>query len=96
MKKSLIASGVAILAFATIAMAASYTFSNNLTVGSTGADVSALQNALIAAGYSIPSISSGAASTGYFGSQTKAAVQAYQSENGVPEPVSSVLLLAQL
>lgn len=82
MKKALLVAGVAVLALASIASA--YTFSNNLTVGSTGADVSALQSALIAAGYSIPSISSGAAQPGYFGSQTKAAVVAYQTANSLP------------
>jgi hypothetical protein len=82
MKKTLIATGVALLAFASFAAAA--TFSNNLTVGSTGADVVALQNALIAGGFSIPSISSGAATPGYFGSQTKTAVMAYQSARNIP------------
>jgi len=57
---------------------ASYTFNTDLTVGSTGADVTALQNWLIAGGYSIP-----AGATGYFGAQTQAAVAAYQSANGI-------------
>ena len=82
MKKFLIAATVATLAIATVAAAAS--FSANLTVGSTGADVVALQTALISAGYNIPSIASGAAAKGYFGSQTKAAVMQYQAANGVP------------
>lgn len=77
MKKILIASTVAVLAFAVVAGAAS--FGANLTVGSRGADVTALQSTLIAAGYSIP-----AGATGYFGSQTKAAVQKYQAANGIP------------
>jgi len=84
MKKVLIASGVAVLAFAMIASAAGYTFNSNLTVGSTGADVVALQSFLIANGYGIPAITSGAAAKGYFGSQTKAAVMAYQASVGVP------------
>ena len=84
MKKFLIASGVAVLAFASIAGAQGTVFSANLTVGSTGADVVALQTALINAGYSIPSIASGAAAKGYFGSQTKTAVQAYQAAKGIP------------
>lgn len=49
-----------------------------LTIGSTGADVTALQNRLIAAGQSIP-----AGATGYFGSQTQAALAAWQAANGV-------------
>jgi Putative peptidoglycan binding domain len=82
MKKVILVAGVAVLALASVA--AAYTFSNNLTVGSTGADVVALQQALIAAGQSIPSIQSGAAQPGYFGSQTKAAVVAFQTANGLP------------
>jgi len=82
MKKFLIASGVAVLAFASVAAAA--TFTANLTVGSTGADVVALQNALIAGGFHIPAIESGAASTGYFGTQTQSAVKLYQTAHSIP------------
>lgn len=84
MKKLLIASGVAVLAFAMVAGAQGYTFSSNLTVGSTGADVVALQTALMAAGHNIPAVASGAAAKGYFGSQTKTAVQAYQASKSIP------------
>ncbi|MEN9524525.1 MAG: putative peptidoglycan binding domain [Candidatus Parcubacteria bacterium] len=84
MKKFLIASGVAVLAFATVAAAA--TFNNNLTVGSRGADVVALQAALKAAGFSIPAIDSGAAQPGYFGTQTQAAVKLYQASRVPPIP----------
>ncbi len=59
-------------------MTGSCTFTRNLTVGSKGADVTCLQNALIAAGYSIP-----AGATGYFGAQTVAAVSAWQKAAGV-------------
>jgi len=76
--------GIAVLALATVVGAQAYTFSTNLTIGSTGPDVVALQTALIAGGYSIPSIQSGAASKGYFGAQTEAAVQAYQTAHGIP------------
>jgi peptidoglycan hydrolase-like protein with peptidoglycan-binding domain len=72
---------LAIVAFGATANAA---FNTNLTVGSTGADVSALQSWLISKGFAIPSISSGAASAGYFGAQTKAAVVAYQTSVGLP------------
>jgi peptidoglycan hydrolase-like protein with peptidoglycan-binding domain len=82
MKKFLIAATIATLAITTVAAAAS--FDVNLTVGSTGSDVVALQTALINSGYSIAAISSGAASKGYFGSQTKAAVMKYQANNGIP------------
>ncbi len=84
MKKVLIASGIAIFAIASIAGAQSYTFNTNLTVGSTGADVVALQTWLIANGYSIPSVASGAAAKGYFGAQTQKAVKAYQTAKGIP------------
>ncbi|HEU0080405.1 MAG TPA: peptidoglycan-binding domain-containing protein [Candidatus Paceibacterota bacterium] len=49
------------------------TFSKDLTVGSSGADVTALQNAI---GVS--------PATGYFGSITKAAVVSWQKAHGVP------------
>ncbi len=51
---------------------------NDLTIGSTGSAVIALQSALIANGYSIP-----AGATGYFGAQTQAAVSAWQRAAGV-------------
>lgn len=56
----------------TAAAPAAYTFTRNLTVGSTGADVTALQTKL---GVS--------PATGYFGAITKAAVVAYQTANGI-------------
>lgn len=76
--------GIAVLALATVVSAQGYAFNTNLTVGATGADVVALQKALINMGYDIPSVSSGVASYGYFGSQTKAAVMAYQAAKGIP------------
>ena len=56
---------------------ASYTFLKDLTVGASGADVTALQNILISTGYL-----SGSA-TGYFGSLTKTAVIKWQTAVGV-------------
>jgi|CXWL01.1.fsa_nt_gi peptidoglycan hydrolase-like protein with peptidoglycan-binding domain len=56
----------------------STTFGVDLTIGSTGSDVTALQNWLISKGYSIP-----AGATGYFGAQTQAALAAYQAANGI-------------
>ncbi len=49
-----------------------------LTMGSSGAQVTALQNFLDGNGYDIP-----AGATGYFGGQTQAALMAFQAENGV-------------
>lgn len=83
MKKVLIVTGVALMAFAAVAAAQGAQFNTNLTVGSTGADVVALQTWLMANGYSIPALSAGTAK-GYFGTQTKAAVMAYQAKVGVP------------
>lgn len=60
---------------------AGYQFNTNLTVGSTGADVVALQDWLSAKGYlSIPA----GTSKGYFGQLTKTAVAAYQASAGLP------------
>ena len=84
MKKILIASGIAAFAFAAVAAAATTTFSTNLTVGSKGADVSALQTWLISNGFHISSIESGATTPGYFGSQTQSAVKLYQASKGIP------------
>lgn len=67
------------------ASSSSSTFQNNLAAGSTGPDVIALQTWLIEHGYDIPSISSGRAYKGYFGSETQAAVMLYQSKNGIPD-----------
>ena len=54
------------------------TFTRSLTVGAQGADVTALQNFLIAKGHTIA-----AGATGYFGAQTASAVAAWQAANGV-------------
>jgi peptidoglycan hydrolase-like protein with peptidoglycan-binding domain len=57
-------------------------FTMSLTIGSTGSQVSALQTWLIAHGYSIP-----AGATGYFGTETQAAVAAFQAANGITPDV---------
>lgn len=56
----------------------STSFTRDLTLGSTGSDVTALQNLLIGKGFGIP-----AGATGYFGAQTRSALAAYQSANGI-------------
>lgn len=57
----------------------SYNFTSDLTVGSTGADVSALQQLLISKGY----LTAVSAPTGYFGSLTQAALGAWQAAVGI-------------
>jgi peptidoglycan hydrolase-like protein with peptidoglycan-binding domain len=81
--KTIVASSAAVvLGFALVASAA--TFSTYMSVGSTGANVVQLQNWLIANNFSIPAITTGVASPGYYGSQTQAAVKAYQTSVGIP------------
>lgn len=55
-----------------------YTYTRSLTVGSTGADVMALQKFLIGKGFAIA-----AGPTGTFGPQTKAALAKYQTSVGI-------------
>jgi hypothetical protein len=59
-------------------------FSTNLTVGSTGADVSALQAWLVSKGFLVMPTG---VSYGYFGSLTKKAVAAYQAAKGITPAV---------
>jgi hypothetical protein len=57
-------------------------FNQNLTIGASGADVTALQNWLIKGGYAIP-----AGATGYFGAQTQGALARYQAANMISPAV---------
>ena len=85
MKNVLIASGVAVLAFVMVAPEPKVTPSRATSpLVRPVLTLVALQTWLIANGYSIPSVSSGAAAKGYFGAQTKAAVKAYQLAAGLP------------
>lgn len=61
--------------------ATSATFTRDLTIGATGDDVAALQNFLMNRGYTIP-----AGATGYFGSQTRSALAAFQKDNAINPP----------
>ncbi|MFA6094485.1 MAG: peptidoglycan-binding domain-containing protein [Candidatus Paceibacterota bacterium] len=63
---------IAQLSGSTVSTPAGYVYSTDLTVGSRGADVSALQAKLGVT-----------PATGYFGAITKAAVQAYQATKGI-------------
>lgn len=83
MKKVIIASVVALALVlgSSSASAAGYTFTSYLKVGSTGADVTALQSWLVSNGFlSMPA----GVSMGYFGQLTKAAVVKYQASVGLP------------
>jgi hypothetical protein len=63
----------------TATTAPSFTYTRNLTVGSTGADVTALQNTLIA-----NSDLAAGLNTGYFGALTQAGVSKWQASAGLP------------
>lgn len=69
--------------------ASTYSYTRSLTVGSTGADVKALQQWLNANGY--PVAATGAGSVGnestYFGAKTKAALAKYQAAKGISPAV---------
>lgn len=83
MKKHLIISSLGLLAMATVASAQSYAFGTDLYIGSQGSDVAALQTYLIAHGFHIPAIESGAQAKGYYGTQTASAVANYQNSVGI-------------
>jgi hypothetical protein len=91
MKRSFILMGIILIAFLAVGgmrainvNAQAYTFNNDLAVGSNGPDVTQLQTWLINNGFSIPAIASGITGKGYFGSQTQAALMAYQRSSGLP------------
>ncbi len=83
MKKTLLVLAFA-LALVGASNASAYTFSTDLSFGSTHADVSALQDMLIAGGYlQMPA----GVSKGYFGALTKAAVMKWQMSKGITPAV---------
>lgn len=84
MNKYIILSIFVLCGSATVASAQSYSFDRDLSVGSSGNDVSNLQIWLMANGYDIPAIRINAGAKGYFGLQTRAAVIAYQRARGIP------------
>lgn len=65
----------------TATASAEFTFTRDFTIGSTGPDVTALQQFLISKGQSIP-----AGATGYFGVQTRGALAAYQAAHAISPP----------
>ncbi|MDQ2933102.1 MAG: peptidoglycan-binding protein [bacterium] len=84
MKKILISSSIALVALVSFVGAQGFTFVNNMSVGANNSDVAMLQTVLIAKGFDIPAISTGIASKGYFGAQTKLAVMKFQAANEIP------------
>jgi peptidoglycan hydrolase-like protein with peptidoglycan-binding domain len=62
---------------------ACYSFATNLTIGSRGDDVTALQKLLISKGYSLPTLQAGFYPYGYFGVETRSAVKKYQTSVGI-------------
>src|SRR3989344_4791114 len=60
------------------------TFTGPLTIGATGPQVTCLQENLISLGFSIP-----AGATGYFGTQTRGAVAAWQASKNIVPPAGS-------
>ncbi len=83
LKAAVVASG-ALCAFGAVAAAQGYSFTTDLGIGATGTAVTALQAKLIADGYKIPSIISGAAAKGRFGGETRNAVRLYQKAMHIP------------
>ena len=61
-----------------------YAYTINLQLGSTGADVVALQTWLISSGFNIANIANGSTAKGYYDSQTANAVMLWQAANGLP------------
>jgi peptidoglycan hydrolase-like protein with peptidoglycan-binding domain len=70
-------SSAAVISSTTIVPVSCYPFNRSLSVGTSGSDVTALQNYLTAQGYF------NVAATGYFGVITKAAVGRWQAQNSV-------------
>ncbi len=68
----------------TPSMSAGFTFTQNLTIGSTGAEVVALQQMLVAQGHLVMPVG---VSMGYFGTLTQAAVAKWQAANGIAPAV---------
>ena len=61
-----------------------YNFTSNLTLGSVGNDVAALQTLLITRGFNIPSIANGTVAKGTFDEETRAALMQFQISVGIP------------
>lgn len=84
MKKITVAALGIAFAFSAVAASAATTYTRDLTIGSTGADVVSLQTTLVAKGFLV--IPAGV-SKGYFGALTKAALSNYQKSVGISPAV---------
>ncbi len=73
-----VAAATAAMSATTVTVTSGYNYTRDLTMGSTGADVTALQNYLISGGY----MASGYP-FGYFGAVTKTALGKFQLANGI-------------
>ena len=84
MKKFLISICVLVFCAVTVVSAQEYSFTRDLSVGSFGDDVTALQVLLMSKGFDIPAVSAGRAARGYFGEQTRQALKKFQEGQGLP------------
>lgn len=84
MKKYRIFAALCLISLSATVRAQNFSFSTDLRLGASGADVVQLQTWLIQNGFDIPAVSSGAAAKGYFGHQTKVALIRYQNSVGLP------------
>jgi peptidoglycan hydrolase-like protein with peptidoglycan-binding domain len=80
MKRILSAFAVVALTLVVAASANAETYTRDLTIGSTGSDVVALQDMLVASG---DLVMPAGVSKGYFGNLTKSALAKWQAANGV-------------
>jgi len=80
MSKYLLAIATLTTAFAFVVVADAATYTRDLTIGSTGSDVVALQDMLIASG---DLVMPAGVSKGYFGALTKSSLAKWQAANGV-------------
>ncbi|MCX6715763.1 MAG: peptidoglycan-binding protein, partial [Candidatus Taylorbacteria bacterium] len=62
-----------------------YVYSRNLSIGSSGQDVAALQSFLIRNGFNIPNVANRLVAAGSFGTNTASALSRYQAVNGIAE-----------
>ena len=84
MKKTIVAVLGVAFAFSAVAASAATTYTRDLTIGSTGADVTSLQTTLASKGFLVIPAN---VSKGYFGGLTKTALMNYQKSVGIAPAV---------